>query len=177
MIRPREGGWAALGHLADGDMLLTIDGEPMPDVEAVHQMRVTSRSLRSVLKAAAPLFDAEVAEELDARLRDLARALSAARDAEVTAELLAGRVAELDGRVGPAAAESAPAPRKHRATGFEDRGTHRGPTAPAWMVRGSGLSSARDDAVRWTRRHDDDAHRPRRVATRPRQGMLDARQA
>ncbi len=33
----REGGWAALGHLADGDMLLTIDGDPMPDVEAVQR--------------------------------------------------------------------------------------------------------------------------------------------
>ena len=33
----REGGWAALGHLADGDMLLTIDGEPVPDVEAVQK--------------------------------------------------------------------------------------------------------------------------------------------
>jgi serine protease Do len=33
----REGGWAALGHLADGDMLLTIDGDPMPDVEAVQK--------------------------------------------------------------------------------------------------------------------------------------------
>ena len=33
----REGGWAALGHLADGDMLLTIDGDQMPDVEAVQQ--------------------------------------------------------------------------------------------------------------------------------------------
>ena len=33
----REGGWAALGHLADGDMLLTIDGESMPDVQAVQQ--------------------------------------------------------------------------------------------------------------------------------------------
>ncbi len=33
----REGGWAALGHLADGDMLLTIDGEPVPDVEAVQR--------------------------------------------------------------------------------------------------------------------------------------------
>jgi serine protease Do len=31
----REGGWAALGHLADGDMLLTIDGEAMANVEAV----------------------------------------------------------------------------------------------------------------------------------------------
>ena len=33
----REGGWAALGHLADGDMLLTIDGDPVPDVEAVQK--------------------------------------------------------------------------------------------------------------------------------------------
>jgi serine protease Do len=33
----REGGWAALGHLADGDMLLTIDGEPVADVQAVQR--------------------------------------------------------------------------------------------------------------------------------------------
>jgi S1-C subfamily serine protease len=33
----REGGWAALGHLADGDMLLTIDGEAVADVEAVQR--------------------------------------------------------------------------------------------------------------------------------------------
>ena len=33
----REGGWAALGHLADGDMLLSIDGKAMPDVEAVQK--------------------------------------------------------------------------------------------------------------------------------------------
>ena len=33
----REGGWAALGHLADGDVLLTIDGEAVPDVEAVQR--------------------------------------------------------------------------------------------------------------------------------------------
>ncbi|MEX5302099.1 CHAD domain-containing protein [Kocuria sabuli] len=73
--------------------------------DAVHQMRVTSRSLRSVLRVASPFFEGDAADELDARLRELARALSSARDAEVTAQLLAGRVAELDGRVGPAAAE------------------------------------------------------------------------
>jgi serine protease Do len=33
----REGGWAALAHLADGDMLLTIDGEPVANVEAVQR--------------------------------------------------------------------------------------------------------------------------------------------
>jgi serine protease Do len=33
----REGGWAALGHLADGDVLLAIDGEAVADVEAVQK--------------------------------------------------------------------------------------------------------------------------------------------
>jgi serine protease Do len=33
----REGGWAALGHLADGDVLLTIDGEAVPNVESVQR--------------------------------------------------------------------------------------------------------------------------------------------
>ena len=33
----REGGWAALGHLADGDLLLAIDGEGTPDVAAVQK--------------------------------------------------------------------------------------------------------------------------------------------
>jgi serine protease Do len=33
----REGGWAALGHLAVGDLLTAIDGEPVSDVEAVQQ--------------------------------------------------------------------------------------------------------------------------------------------
>ena len=33
----REGGWAALGHLADGDMLLTIDDDAVADVEAVQR--------------------------------------------------------------------------------------------------------------------------------------------
>jgi serine protease Do len=33
----REGGWAALGHLADGDLLLGIDGVPVKDVETVQQ--------------------------------------------------------------------------------------------------------------------------------------------
>jgi serine protease Do len=33
----REGGWAALGHLADGDLLLEIDGRAATDVEMVQQ--------------------------------------------------------------------------------------------------------------------------------------------
>jgi S1-C subfamily serine protease len=33
----REGGWAALGHLADGDVILAIDGDAVADVAAVQQ--------------------------------------------------------------------------------------------------------------------------------------------
>ncbi len=33
----REGGWAALGHLADGDLILAIDGDPVASVEVVQQ--------------------------------------------------------------------------------------------------------------------------------------------
>jgi serine protease Do len=33
----REGGWAALGHLADGDVILSIDGESAADVASVQQ--------------------------------------------------------------------------------------------------------------------------------------------
>jgi len=33
----REGGWAALSHLADGDILLAIDGDAVADVAAVQQ--------------------------------------------------------------------------------------------------------------------------------------------
>jgi len=88
------------GQLVLWDLKVRLD---VPD--AVHQMRVTSRSLRSLLKAAAPFFDGDTAGELDVGLRELARALSPARDAEVTAQLLPARVAALDGRVSPAAAQ------------------------------------------------------------------------
>lgn len=33
----REGGWAALGRLAEGDLLMEIDGESTPDVESVQR--------------------------------------------------------------------------------------------------------------------------------------------
>lgn len=93
-----------LGQLAEQlvlwDLKVRLDA---PD--AVHQMRVTSRSMRSLLKAAAPFLYGETAQELDVRLRVLARALSGARDAEVTAELLPTRVEALAGQVDPAAAQ------------------------------------------------------------------------
>ena len=33
----REGGWAALAHLADGDVILAIDREPVADVAALQK--------------------------------------------------------------------------------------------------------------------------------------------
>jgi CHAD domain-containing protein len=94
-----------LGQLAEQlvlwDLKVRLDA---PD--AVHQMRVTSRSMRSLLKAASPFLDEDAAQELDVRLRELARALSGARDAEVTAELLPSRVEALAGQVDPAAARA-----------------------------------------------------------------------
>lgn len=69
----------------------------LPD--ALHQLRVTARSLRGLLKSARPFLDREAADELGDRLQQLGRSLSAARDAEVMAELLPARAAELQGRV------------------------------------------------------------------------------
>ncbi|MFI7481782.1 CHAD domain-containing protein [Kocuria sp. M1R5S2] len=96
---------AALGELAE--QLVLWDFKVRLDApDAVHQLRVTSRSLRSLLKAASPFLETEAAEDLDARLRELARAMSTARDTEVVAELLPGRVEHLDGRVDPAGSEA-----------------------------------------------------------------------
>jgi serine protease Do len=47
----REGGWAALGHLADGDVILAIDGDQVADVAAVQQKmeRVAREKPQSVV--------------------------------------------------------------------------------------------------------------------------------
>ena len=46
----REGGWAALAHLADGDLILAIDGEPVADVAAVkRKMEAAAASKQSAV--------------------------------------------------------------------------------------------------------------------------------
>ena len=47
----REGGWAALGHLADGDLLLAIDGTPVATVEAVQKLmeRIAEKKAEAVV--------------------------------------------------------------------------------------------------------------------------------
>lgn len=64
------------------------------ETDAVHQLRTTARRLRSLLGAVAPAYDAESVDALRDGLRDLGRALSGARDAEVLRERLTAAVAE-----------------------------------------------------------------------------------
>ncbi|WP_210478899.1 CHAD domain-containing protein [Naasia sp. SYSU D00948] len=61
--------------------------------EALHDVRVAVRRLRSILRAAAPAFDGETANRLEARLQDLGRDLGTARDREVLAAGLRRRAA------------------------------------------------------------------------------------
>jgi CHAD domain-containing protein len=65
----------------------------LDEPDAVHQMRVASRQLRSVLGAYHPLFHREVTEPIRNELRWLAGVLGAARDAEVMHERLRALVA------------------------------------------------------------------------------------
>jgi CHAD domain-containing protein len=110
---------AQLEALFGADPRVRLD-EP----EGVHKMRVAARRFRSTLRTFAPLFDPEVAAHLDGELRDLAGALSGARDAEV-------QIAYFDSRV-----DDLPADLVH------------GPVKESIDARlSSGLASSRDEAL------------------------------
>lgn len=81
--------------LADlSDQLLVCDLAVRLDLpDAIHQLRLTCRRLRSLLKAAAPFLDSSRNEDLDSRLRDLGRRCAPARDAEVIAQSLSAGTA------------------------------------------------------------------------------------
>ncbi|WP_084505626.1 CHAD domain-containing protein [Nocardia harenae] len=81
----------ALGE--DTDRLLAAEPDVRADApDSVHQMRVATRRLRSVLRSYRTLFAAEPAAALGAELKWLAGVLGEARDAEVRAERFAGLV-------------------------------------------------------------------------------------
>ncbi len=63
-------------------------GKGSIDKEAIHDYRVALRKLRTLLKAAAPLFKRKPMERLAEGLRRFARAAGAVRDEEVLAETL-----------------------------------------------------------------------------------------
>jgi CHAD domain-containing protein len=65
----------------------------LDEPDSIHQMRVASRQLRSVLGAYHPLFDREVTDPIRAELKWLAGVLGEARDAEVMHERLRALVA------------------------------------------------------------------------------------
>lgn len=87
--------------------------------DAVHQMRVTSRRLRSALRAFGELLDPEWAGALRAELKWLANALAGARDSEVLLERLMRDLDELPGElvVGPVRARIGQVVGDHLETG------------------------------------------------------------
>jgi CHAD domain-containing protein len=66
------------------------------DSEELHQMRVATRRLRAILRAARPMFDAAPVAALREELAWLGSALGARRDLDVLKEHLEGELAALD---------------------------------------------------------------------------------
>lgn len=95
-----------IAHLTDNDPLVRAD---LPD--AVHQMRVACRRLRSALATFRPLVDRSVTDPVRAELRWIAAELGAARDAEVIRDHLLEAVA-----AEPSALRRGPVVRRIRTT-------------------------------------------------------------
>lgn len=96
--KPRSAGAALTAALrADIDRLIDAEPEVRTDAEdSVHQMRVATRRLRSVLRSYKRLLDADAANRIRTELAWLAGILGVARDAEVRA----ARFADLLDRYG-----------------------------------------------------------------------------
>jgi CHAD domain-containing protein len=78
------------------DQLLVWDRAVRADApDSVHQMRVTTRKLRSLLRDSQDSFGSTDSEWLQAELRELAAVLGVARDAEVLAERYQWQLDEL----------------------------------------------------------------------------------
>jgi CHAD domain-containing protein len=87
----------ALAHLADAaEARRRLDGDG--DEEALHDLRVGLRRLRSVVRAYRPHLEDSVGRKLRRRLRDLAASTNDARDAEVHIEWLEEQRARLHSR-------------------------------------------------------------------------------
>lgn len=93
MPTPREVVQARLTEQAQ--RVIALDPEVRRDTpDAVHQMRVAARRLRSALATYRPMLRREVTEPLREDLRHLGRLLGEARDLEVLDERLTGLLAE-----------------------------------------------------------------------------------
>ncbi|MFC6013411.1 CHAD domain-containing protein [Nocardia lasii] len=94
-MAPKAGKAVVAALREDIDRLFAAEPEVRADAEdSVHQMRVATRRLRSVLRSYRRLFDAEEAAATVAELKWLADLLGVARDAEVRAERFTDLLAE-----------------------------------------------------------------------------------
>ncbi|HET9657400.1 MAG TPA: CYTH and CHAD domain-containing protein [Kineosporiaceae bacterium] len=95
--RTARAGEVVLAHLrGQRDQLLALDPQVRLDSpDAVHQLRVTTRRLRSALATFGPLYAADATSALRGELAWLAGVLGTARDAEVLRDLLAGELSAL----------------------------------------------------------------------------------
>jgi CHAD domain-containing protein len=93
--------------LADGltRLLANEAGVRAGDVEAVHQMRVAVRRLRSDLRTFRPLLESGWANDLSSTLRPLAASLGAVRDLDVLVERIESHGEDLVGELAPLAAD------------------------------------------------------------------------
>ncbi|MFD5177123.1 CHAD domain-containing protein [Nocardia sp. NPDC058379] len=86
-MAPKAGKAVVAALRDDIDRLLAAEPDVRADAyDSVHQMRVATRRLRSVLRSYRRLFDADAAAATEAELKWLADLLGVARDAEVRAE-------------------------------------------------------------------------------------------
>ncbi len=95
-----------VGHLQANDPLVRIDAD-----DAVHQMRVASRRLRSALATFRPLFDRSITDPIRTELQWIGTELGSARDVEVIRDHLIAAVA-----AEPAALQHGPVVRRIRST-------------------------------------------------------------
>jgi CHAD domain-containing protein len=101
--RVRRGKKGTAGRVLVDYLAAQVDALAAQDIrvrrdepDAVHQMRVASRRLRSALQAYRPLVDRERTDPLVDELRDLGRTLAPARDAEVLRERISAGISGLD---------------------------------------------------------------------------------
>ncbi|MBL8929685.1 MAG: CYTH and CHAD domain-containing protein [Kineosporiaceae bacterium] len=93
-------------HLQENDPLVRVDAE-----DAVHQMRVASRRLRSALATFRPLFDRSVTDPIRVELQWIGAELGSARDVEVIRDHLVQAVT-----AEPAALQHGPVVKRIRST-------------------------------------------------------------
>ncbi|MER5706472.1 CYTH and CHAD domain-containing protein [Streptomyces sp. NPDC002122] len=104
-LAPGTAGHAVLAYVREQvDAIVALDPAVRRDLpDAVHQLRVACRRLRSALRSYRKVLDRDVTEPVGAELKWLAGELGAARDQEVLTERLRGRIDALPRalRLGP----------------------------------------------------------------------------